>query len=529
MKYLCPKCKSRNLMKDSKTAAGKQRWVCKTQVERGTTVHCYTTTDPTAPCRNQRGDTKVAGAPAIFKRTLKGVKRVIVTSAQNGTPVHAGFLKNLELAANHMNAELVVIPTRYKNPTSRWTASQENGETWDEAVRPYLCNQRKELNKNIMLLGDVKVQPTATEPLTGFDAMTSGESAILGHTKRQLRTVATPQNRYPKILTTTGACTVANYTDSKAGKLGDFHHTLGATLIEMDGKKFHMRQLSGDKKTGAFFDLTTRYGADYTENGIATDIAAKAVAMGDTHVDFICPNVEAATFGKGGILDVLKPGHLIWHDLLDGYAKNPHHLGNPFNAIAKHFSGRDRVEAEVMRALAFVENHTPDRALSVIVASNHDAFLKRWVIRDDWKEDPANAEFYLRCALAMVRGTKMGHGGTEYPDPFATIAREFLPDAKVLGGNESFMLGSIEYGMHGDRGPNGARGSIRNLRRIGVKSVIGHTHSPGIEEGCYQLGTSTRLRLEYNSGPSSWMNSHCVTYQDDKRSLIHIVDGEWRL
>ena len=50
--------------------------------------------------------------------------------------------------------------------------------------------------------------------------------------------------------------------------------------------------------------------------------------------------------------------------------------------------------------------------------------------------------------------------------------------------------------MHGDKGPNGARGSIRNLRRIGIRSVIGHTHSPGIDEGCYQVGTSTRLRLE---------------------------------
>ena len=83
--------------------------------------------------------------------------------------------------------------------------------------------------------------------------------------------------------------------------------------------------------------------------------------------------------------------------------------------------------------------------------------------------------------------------------------------------------------MHGDRGPNGARGSIKNLRRIGVKSIIGHSHSPGIDEGAYQNGTSTRLRLGYNVGPSSWLNAHTVVYANGKRSLINIIDGKWRL
>jgi hypothetical protein len=101
--------------------------------------------------------------------------------------------------------------------------------------------------------------------------------------------------------------------------------------------------------------------------------------------------------------------------------------------------------------------------------------------------------------------------------------------ARFLERDESFQVVGIELGMHGDRGPNGARGSIRNLARIGVKSIIGHTHSPGINEGCYQVGTSTRLKLEYNSGPSGWLNTHCVIYANGKRSLITVINGEWRL
>ncbi len=527
--YPCPRC-GKPMSKGSRTPGGKQRWWCRSSNRAEGRPVCYQTTNPEAKgVRNQRGDVKTPTGPTIYKRTLKGVKRVIVTSAQNATPVHAGFMRNLERAANHLDAELVVIPLRYKNPTSRWTKSQENDEAWDPAATRYLCNQRKQLNKNLVLMGDVKTQPTAISPLNGFEALTHGESGILGHTKLQLRTVATPQSRYPKILTTTGACTAPNYTDSKAGKLGEFHHTLGATMIEIDGSKFHMRQINAEKDTGAFIDLNTHYGADYAKSGIAEIPWCHALVMGDTHVDYIDPTVQRATFGKGGMVDVLKPQHLVWHDLLDGYAKNPHHAGNPFNAIAKFHSGRGNVRAEVYRALDFVRKHTPEKVKSVIVASNHDDFLRRYIISQDWRLDPENAEFYLECALAMVRGTKMGDGGTEYPSPFAHIAATRLPEAKVLGGRESFTLAGIELGMHGDRGPNGARGSIRNLRRIGVKSVIGHGHGPGIEEGCTQVGTSTRLQLEYNGGPSNWMHTHCVIYANGKRSLLHVVDGDWKL
>jgi hypothetical protein len=273
--YLCPRCKARNLTKGQAAQSGKVRWECRTQVN-GERFHCYSTTDPTAPYRDQSGNTK---APAKkFKRKLGGVRRLLITSAQNATPVHKPFMKALETAANHLNAEIVVIPLRYKNPTSKWSSSQENAEVWDDAVTPYLCSERKALNKNLTLLGDIKVQPTATQPLTGFDAITHGESGILGHTKLQLRSIPTPQAKMPKLLTTTGACTVRNYTDSKAGKLGEFHHTLGACLVELDGAKFHMRQINGDKDTGTFQDLNSTYSPEWIENAEVEALATPTSA-----------------------------------------------------------------------------------------------------------------------------------------------------------------------------------------------------------------------------------------------------------
>lgn len=474
--------------------------------------------DPTA---------RVQAPTTVFRRDLSPSARVFVlTAAQNATPVHEAFWQCLEQMAAHRKAELLVLPLRYKNPTSTFAGSQQNAEWWDATVRPFLWNVRHSFNRNLMVLGDIKIQPTASSPLTGMDALSHAASGIIGHTKVQLRAIPTPSQQMAKILTTTGACTVENYTDSRAGKTGEFHHSLSAVIVEIDGSKFRLRHVHFDSKSQSVTDLDKRYSA----NGVDAAPRPLALIMGDTHVDAIDPAVERATFGPKGIVETLKPQTLVWHDLLDGYACNPHHLGNPFSRVAKRGASRDDVKAEVTRAIQYVRDHTPKGCESVVVGSNHNDFLRRWILRTDWRDDPTNAAFYLETALAMVKGTTYSRHGTSYPDPFTYwVEQAKLERTRVLRPDQSFVLAGVELGMHGDQGPNGARGSSKNLRRIGVRSFIGHSHTPGIDEGCYQVGTSTSLRLEYNSGPSSWLNAHGVLHADGKRQLIIIVDGEWRL
>lgn len=462
----------------------------------------------------------------VLRRDLPKFKTAIVVAAQNATPVEETWWQVLLAIAAHRKAEIFVVPLRYKNPTSHWSGSQQNAEAWAKPVQPYLWNVRHALNKNLTLLADIKIQPTAESPLNGAEGISHAASGIIGHTKLQLKTVPTPQSRMAKILTTTGAVTVPNYTDSRSGRMGEFHHSYSAVLVELDGERFNLRQLHYDKKTKSCTDLATRY----TSEGKATRAPrAKALGMGDTHVDAIDPSVEAATFGKDGIIQTLNPEYLVWADLLDGYSCNPHHEGDPFIAAAKYDSGRDDVRAEVARAIEFVRARTPPGQHSVVQACNHNDFLRRWINKTDWKRDPCNSDFYLETALIMRRGARITTKGTEYPDPFAHWFRAAkVAHSQVLDLDESFALGGVEMGMHGDIGPNGARGSIRNLRRIGTKSIIFHSHRPGIDEGCYQAGTSTHLKLEYNHGASGWLNAHVSLNADDKRQLIVIVDGNWR-
>lgn len=522
---VCPRCKTGKLTKDGFTPGGKQRWSCVTREDNKRKV-CYGTTEPDLPYVNTQSGLPAEGDKnPQFRRPLGGIKRFVITAAQNATPVHTAFFESLKQYCAFNDAELVVIPIRYRNPTSRFSQSQVGAEIWAPELVPYLYNQRKKLNDNLVLLGDAKTVPTASQPLGRFEAVTHGESCIIGHTKLQLKTIPVPSGRYPKILTTTGAVTVKNYTDSKAGKIGEFHHTMGACAVDIVGKKFHMRQINATAD-GSFIDLTK----EYTPTAVYEADPALAIVFGDTHRAFIDKAVEKATYAPNGMVDQLDPEYLVFHDLHDGYARNPHHRFDPFSEIAKRSQSMHLVRNEVLEDVMWLARVIGKRK-GIIVPSNHDNFFARWIMDTDWRRDPDNAEFYLETALEMVRSTHMTEGGASRVDPFIYWADKLKANApfQCLRRDESFTLAGIELSMHGDMGPNGVRGTRNNLKRIGVKSIIGHSHSPGIEEGCYQAGTSTPLKLEYNVGPSSWLNCHVVLYANGKRSLIPIIDGEWCL
>jgi hypothetical protein len=64
--------------------------------------------------------------------------------------------------------------------------------------------------------------------------------------------------------------------------------------------------------------------------------------------------------------------------------------------------------------------------------------------------------------------------------------------------------------------------------KMGVKTVSGHSHTPGIEGGAYACGTNSILEMEYVRGPSSWMHTDCIGYANGKRTLVNIINGRWR-
>jgi hypothetical protein len=385
-------------------------------------------------------------------------------------------------------------------------------------------NQRSKINKNLVVLGDISTQPTAVSPLSGFESITHGESGILGHPKLQMTVIPTPHQRLPKIMTTTGACTVENYTDSKAGKKGEFHHVIGAVVVEVAGPTFHLRHLNA-RGDGAFCDLDMAY---YPDGSVKAAGPYQGLVFGDAHPAFADPLVVRATFGSKGLVERLNPKTLVFHDLLDSYAVNPHHFGNPFIAVAKQRWGKDNIAEEVQDTIEWLEHHVGTRQ-AVVVPSNHDDMLQRWMKTNDWRLDPLNAEFYLETALHLVRGAKMKENGATTPDAFAFWLERRRSEYKIraLRRNESFTIAGIECSLHGHEGPNGARGTMKNLSKLGVKVISGHSHTPGIEAGHYRTGTMTHLSLEYTGPIGSWLNAHVSIDPMGKRHIHICIDGRF--
>jgi hypothetical protein len=186
------------------------------------------------------------------------------------------------------------------------------------------------------------------------------------------------------------------------------------------------------------------------------------------------------------------------------------------------------VAAELYKTIELIDRIAEStKADILVVPSNHDAHFYKWLEDSRNAHDLQNAEVYHETKLELIRGQIK-----QQPiDPFEYWARKVMKHfdrVRFLSYGESFQVDGVEYGQHGDKGINGARGSIIGFTKSGSKMVIGHSHTPGIADGVYQCGTSSLLDMGYNKGLSGWRHTHCIQYSSGKRSLIHIVNGKWR-
>lgn len=519
MKPLCPKCGESVSHRGG--SRGVQRWGHK-----HTHACRWHGTRPAGLEQAQAAGVDSAKVRQLHKRMRK-FTRFVITAAQNATPIYRPFFESLLTYCKATGAQLVVVPYRYKNPTSQFSEKEQSDDWWASELAPYIYDRRRNLDKHLVLLADIKTQPTAVSPLQGFETVTGSKSAIIGHPKLELTTVATPHARLPKILTTTGAVTERNYIDCKAGKKAEHHHTFGACVVELEGGRFHLRQINA-MRDGSFIDLELEYAGDK----VAPPVGDYGIVPGDLHIRFIDPKVVEATWGRGGIVPALKPKYQVWNDIFDCNAANHHDRDKVFVKAAKYKAGMHNLEREMDETAGFVDARTQPGQVNVFVPSNHpNEHLERWMNETDPRKDPENCVFWARTFEVMWQSAKMGTGGATYLDPFNYwMGRKLktVAQAVLLNSDQGFQINGIEVGFHGHQGPNGARGSRANYGKIGVKTVIGHSHSPGIRDGCYQTGTSSVLRLAYNHGPSSWLHTHCLIYPNGKRTLINIIDGRWR-
>lgn len=439
----------------------------------------------------------------------KTKKTFLVTWAQNDTPVHKKFLRNMEAYAEFRDADIHVIAGRYKNPTSVFT--DKKFDTWTPEVAKYLDANRHDIHKYVSILSDVKIQPTATNPMSGLEGMSGINSCIFGSPKVQLEVIGALEGYKPKLMLTTGAVTLKNYTDSKAGKKGEFHHILGFTIVEIkDDEKFFVRQITATAD-GDFTDLfyTVKDGVISRVNEI------EAIVLGDVHLGQTDEVVMNASID---LMDKLKPKHTVVHDLFDGYSISHHDMKDPIKMYRKSVEGKDSLKKEIDQMLEWIEKMRKYNL--VVVRSNHDDFVDRWIINADWKRNVQNSVEYMEYAKALLED-KAPNGIIPY------IINQRFKDVVTLGRVDTFKVKKWELAVHGDYGLNGSRGSVTQFRKLNTKIVSAHSHTPGRKDGALIVGTLTKKRLGYNLGASSWFCSDVIIHKDGKAQHILFMDGEY--
>lgn len=438
------------------------------------------------------------------ERNIKS-KYMLITWGQQSTPAHKQFFKNLLSYKKFLNAELGVIVGRYKNPTSIF--KQDEDDNWfDTMIEPYLIDSRQRVHEQVSVLADVKVQPTAVMPLTGFEGFEAGVSCIIGHPRVHMSVIPALENYNKKQLWTTGACTVVNYTDSKAGKKGEFHHTLGFVIIECRGKDYFIRQVTADAEDGNFIDLCFE-----TKNGKTKKIndAVEAYSVGDSHFITIDPKKEKAT--QKSILK-LKPNYVRLDDVFDGASINPHERLDPITRYQKAVNGLT-LEKELEHLKKSLKWYAEKDFKVIIPRCNHDIFLDRYILDSDWKKDVINARMYVKCAALLMDG----HAPKGLIPYFIDA---WYPQFKTLNEDESFSIKGWEMSVHGHRGANGSKGGHLQFKRLSTKMITMHTHSPHRIDGVVTGGTSTSEKQHYMKGPNNHKHADVIITKNGKTQQL---------
>lgn len=447
-------------------------------------------------------------------------QRYFVTSAIVGKKVHEGFFESIQTFCKKKNAMLLVLPCA--DPAS------EGGWLLDPVlIDQHIVFDDLQLNDNIFISA-IKLSAKHIDPAPGLGRIGQRNgSFIFASPKQRLKLTPTSNIKLPHAIMTTGALTVSKYSTTRylserTAYIADHDHVLGGLIVEIeDDKIFHYRQVQADRN-GHFVDLGTFYRGKKVEA-----LRPEALVLGDWHSGETDPAARKCFLtDANSLLAVTKAKRLVVHDGFNGRSISHHEEKNRILRAKRSAENQLDLQSELAQYAADLDMMTelPGVEEVIVVMSNHDEFLHRYLQEGRFQEDPKNYLIALKLAATMIEGkdnpvrTAVEWIGLKHPEKITWLGRD--EDRKIAG---------IEVGAHGDKGANGSRGSLQAMEKAYGQSVSGHTHTPEILRGAFSTGTCSYLKLNYNVGPSSWMLTSCDVYSNGMRQLINIIEGKWKL
>lgn len=447
-------------------------------------------------------------------KLIKECKKFIITTAVMGCEKHDGFYKSIKTYCTKNNAQLLILTSADPRASVGWILDKDLA---NEAV----VNKDLKLNSNLFI-STIKLSAKQMDPIINLERIGQRKgSFIYASPKQRMKVTPTSNEKMPHVLYTTGAITSPNYDSDhymsqRTAVIAKEDHILGALVVEIENNEiFHIRHIQADK-TGSFIDLGIKYSSNETkkEDGAA-------IIFGDWHSGETDPKVMDA-YDK--ICKDIKPEYGIVHDLFNGMSINHHEKNNILLKAQRAEQDQLCLKNEMKCVGKDLDIISKWVKKIVVVKSNHDEFLDRYLMEGLYVGDPHNHRFSLELALKIL----------DKKDPLKEAveiaSNKKYNNIKWLKRNDEFKIAGVQLAAHGDCGSNGAKGSIKSAENSYGDCIIAHSHTPQILRGVYCVGTSTHLRLEYNQkGASSWLQSFCLLYKNGSRQIINLIDGKYTI
>lgn len=443
---------------------------------------------------------------------VKKYKKFVVTTAVAGAPVDKKFLDSIKTYCQKHNALLLTIPANYQ----LYEIDPKVKENSLIVFRPI------KLNKNVTVY-PIKIDPKQVDPAQGLEAIGKKEKTIIIGSPKQRRITLPVNNTHTTIIQSTGAITKPRYipkdgVPKRRDTLATVHHVMGAIVVEIENEEiFHFRQIEMSSN-GSFVDLCVRY----SPNGKITQESPSAIVLGDYHVT---ETDYTSIKPVENLIVKTKPKFVVFHDFFSGVSINHHEENNFILQAKKAQQNKLSLEEELKACVQEIKEKIktyPKETKLLFVKSNHDEFLNRYLSRGVF--DPINRSLALSLSLVYINGQ----------DPLVFAYQKFglnkneLKRIVFLTRDNNFKISGVFVGHHGDIGLNGKKNpGIKSMFKSYGKIVTGHTHTAEIWHEAMSVGTSSKLKLGYNIGPSTWTHTHCIIYKDGTRQLINIIDGRF--
>ena len=485
----------------------------------------------------------------------KAVARYILSSCQNNTHPHKAGLANILAYGKWLTRrkgdtfEFILgsfsyALDAYGAKATKRGAYKPQGDLWyDPQLVPFIKDESIQLAPGLIWCGEMNILPTAKSPLLGMDDYNGRNSNIVPHAKIAMESVASLADEATKFNYTTGCITLRNYIRKRAGIVAERKHAYGGLIVEVDsGGNWYVRQLQIGER-GEIYDIgPSGYRGVRVENGKVSAIKAdenpartflEAVSWGDIHAAEMDLWVRQLAWAPGGALDQLAPRKQFMHDIFSMRSRGHHELKNFHRTFEKYISGEGSVEDEMRVTADFMrESHRP-WSETIVVRSNHDRHLDRWLNEADPTRDPANASYFTLLQLQVLRNMEEGNRDFNILEWALRHVEGTIPESvRFLAEDESYVVcknqaGGIECGLHGDLGPNGARGTTQALMKLGRPANKAHDHTATIRGPVYSAGACS-LSFPYMKGPHAHSVSHVLTFENAARQILTFWNGKFR-